>query len=163
MPGETLSRATDNIKSKLLPQRGLKRRLRSEVEACFDYFDKPNHGGPISALHVNGLTLEKLKGEKVYRVEFEVFYAPGHKDSLVLKGRKVTMQRVSSAGISARQFLPRAEVDGIISKIQHATVPYREKVESRRERREKVKNLLTRLTGRLPARFGGGTSGKAEY
>ena len=154
MPREIFSRAADSVKSKLLPQRGLKGRLRREVKNCFDYFDKPSHGGPISELHANGLTLAKLGKKKRYRVEIEVFSAPRHKDSLEIHGRKVTMQRISSVGASARRFLPKEEVDKIIGRIQNVTVPYREKVEGRKERRKKVAGLFTRIRVRLPAKLG---------
>jgi hypothetical protein len=162
MPPEIFSRAADNVKSRLLPQYGLKARLTREVEACFDYFDETRRGGPISELHANGLILTKLEKKKGYRVEIEVFRAPGCKDSLEIHGRKVTMQRISSMGASARRFLPKEEVDKIIGRIQNVTVPYREIVEARQKRRAKVVNLLTRIRGRPPATGDGGTSRKAE-
>jgi len=159
MPPEFLSRAADSAKSKLLPQRGLKGRLRREVKACFDYFDENRHGGPISSLHANELTIEKIKGG--YRVAIEIFRAPGHKDSITIQGRRVTVQQISPVETLPRQSLPRKEVDRIISRIQNVTVPYRESVEARKERRIKVKNLFDRIKdfrGRFPARGDGGTS-----
>lgn len=155
MPPEIISRATDSVKSRLLPQYGLKGRLKGEVEACFDYFDKPGRGGPISELHANGLVLTKLEQKNAYRVEIEVFRAPMYKDSLIIRGRKVTMQRIDSAGASPRQFLSREDVDKIIGRIQNVTVPYHETVEGRKQKREKVKNLFERIRdfrGRLPAK-----------
>jgi hypothetical protein len=161
MPREIFSRATDSVKSKLLPQRGLKATLRREVKSCLDYFDGTD-GGPISSLHVNGLTIGKLETGKGYYIEIQEYRDPGeiddarftYKDRIIIQGRKITMRRVSPVETSARQSIPRKEVEKVIYMIQHVTVPYREKVEGRKERREKVAGLFTRIRGRFPVREG---------
>lgn len=170
MRPELISRAADSVKSRILPQRGLKGHLRREVKSCFDYFDEPRRGGPISELHVNGLTLKK-SSTNGYDVEIKEYRWPDkidterftYVDKIKIRGRKVSMQRVSPVAASARQSLPREEAETVIYMIQHATVGYQETVEDRKEKREKVKNLFEKIRdfrGRLVARPFLGTSKK---
>jgi hypothetical protein len=162
MPREFLSRFSDNVKSKLLPQRGLKASLRREVANCFEYFDKID-GGPISSLHANGLTLTKLDRGKGYAVEIEEYRAPEeidnikftYKDRITIRGRKILMQQINPVETLARQSISREKVETVIYMIQHVTVPYQQNIEGKRKRRARAEDLVARATGRLPARGGG--------
>ncbi len=165
MSPEIIFRAADSIKSKMLPQRGLKGKLKREVESCLDYFDEAKRGGPISSIHANGLTIGKLEDGSGYYVEIEEYRIPGeidyvrftYKDRIMVQGRRVTMQHTDKTEASFRQSLNRGEVEKIICMIQNITVPYKEVVEIRKTkqeaRRAKAESLITKARGRLPAKF----------
>jgi hypothetical protein len=151
MPPELIYRATDSIKSRFLPQSGLKGQLRREVESCFDYFDEGRRGGPISEIHANGLVLKKLERKGEYGIEIDVFKAPipWHQDQLIIKGKKVLMRQINPVNSSPRQRLPREEVVTIIRRIQNVTVPYGETVKLRQEKRERVKSVFEQIKERI--------------
>ena len=159
MSREIFSRVTDSVKSKLLPQRGLKASLKREVKSCFEYFDRTG-GGPISSLHANGVTLEKLSDGSGYAIEIQEYRVPGggdtsrftYKDRITIRGKNVTMRRIGPVETSVRQSIPRKEVETVIYMIQHVTVPYETYVEDRIKRRAQAENLLVKARGRLPTR-----------
>jgi hypothetical protein len=157
MRPEFLSSAADNLKSKILPQRGLKRDLNKTVANVVDYFEGARRGGPISELHANGLVIGKLNDGKGHYIEIDVFApaSPWHRDRLTIKGNRVSMRQVGPVESSPRQSLPKPEVERIIYRIQHVTVPYANVVESKNNRRDKAKSLFDRIKdfrGRFPAK-----------
>jgi len=178
----------DNAKNKLLHQRGLKTHLRKEVECCLDYFDKisksPNDFGKnthIGLLQINGLTIGRLVDQSGYYVEIEEYHYHNrgeaedksfaykidderftYKDRITIQGMRVTMQRTTSTQTLTYSNIPREKVETIIDMIQHATVPYRNSIEPRIEKRARIEEFVARATGQLLAKPGEETSRESE-
>ena len=87
--------------------------------------------------------------DKQYNLEFATFYPVFESQTVVIRGDRISMHD--------RQVISKAEVNEIRRVIQNVTIPYKEEVVKKQERRVKVQSLFDKIRGRLPARLFGGT------